>query len=114
MPLRNISTEKKQYDPSKPQPWNNNKADLDEWERSAYFYLRRQELSEWTLERDDAKRQATIARNPQWTHKQKHSDQIQLWELSWHTFFNYKKSIFNYNSYFLQLQLKLIIPKPNE
>ena len=68
------------------------KADLDNWEKLASFYLDRQSKnSSWTLIRDDAAR--TLKMNAGWSAEMIQADQSLCWELLWQTFFQYKKTV---------------------
>ena len=88
------SSDDQQYDPRKLPIWTDKKADLDDWEILAKFYLDRQAAvyskPSWTLIRDDDER--AIERNPL------SSDEIRkaqrsCWELLFQTFYKYKKTV---------------------
>ena len=92
MPTGNAKPSDRQYDPQKMPIWTNMKADLDNWEKLASFYLDRQSKnSSWTLIRDDAARTAKM--NAGWSAEMIQADQSLCWELLWQTFFQYKKTV---------------------
>ena len=91
MAPKESSVSSRQYDPTKMPYWNDQKADLLDWEKKATFYLRRQLEADWTLIRDDARRANKI--KPAWTNGDKESDQQLCWELLWHTFHPYKSTL---------------------
>jgi len=91
MAPKESSVSSRQYDPTKMPYWNDQKADLLDWEKKATFYLRRQLEADWTLIRDDARRANRI--KPAWTNGDKESDQQLCWELLWHTFHPYKSTL---------------------
>ena len=92
MPTGSSKPSDRQYDPQKMPIWTNMKADLDNWEKLASFYLDRQSKnSSWTLIRDDAARTAKM--NGAWTPAMIQEDQSLCWELLWQTFFQYKKTV---------------------
>ena len=84
----------KQHDPNKYPIFDGTSASLDTWEKMAKLYLRRQNDSQWTLERNDARRNATLAAN-NWTAAQQLEDQWKAWDLLYTTFEPYKQTILN-------------------